>query len=394
MPIQYNSDGIKTQNLNEILDEREQALKPILGENFTISQNDPIGNMELADATSELSIQELIAYIFPNQLDANTATGIFLDVICEKNRIYRKQPQYTTLNLKIKGSQNAEFISGSITVSDNMSGIYYNLNENCIIGETGEVVAKFICEEYGENYPLETSKFEILTPSLGLTSVELDYENANIVLGRFTETDEELRRRRQMSVQQVSTTLAESIKASLYSLDGVNSVIYFENDTMETKNGLPPKSFEYVVDGGDENEITDVIFKKKTIGSQAYGTTIINKKDSEDNIYKIGYTKADILNIAIDVNIETSTTLTQSWIDDVKSAIKNKFDTIQTIGKPIKEFNYISVLSSFSDITDISYVKFYEADSSVSEKDKVTLMQIEARQMPKLELKNIFITKK
>lgn len=394
MPIQYSSDGIKTQNLNEILDEREQALKPILGENFTISQNDPIGNMELADATSELSIQELIAYIFPNQLDANTATGIFLDVICEKNRIYRKQPQYTTLNLKIKGSQNAEFISGSITVSDNMSGVYYNLNENCIIGETGEVVAKFICEEYGENYPLETSKFEILTPSLGLTSVELDYDNANIVLGRFTETDEELRRRRQMSVQQVSTTLAESIKASLYSLDGVNSVIYFENDTMETKNGLPPKSFEYVVDGGDENEITDVIFKKKTIGSQAYGTTIINKKDSEDNIYKIGYTKADILNIAIDVNIETSTTLTQSWIDDVKSAIKNKFDTIQTIGKPIKEFNYISVLSSFSDITDISYVKFYEADSSVSEKDKVTLMQIEARQMPKLELKNIFITKK
>lgn len=388
MPIQYNSDGIKTQNLNEILDEREQALKPILGENFTISQNDPIGNMELADATSELSIQELIAYIFPNQLDANTATGIFLDVICEKNRIYRKQPQYTTLNLKIKGSQNTEFTSGSITVSDNMSGIYYNLNENCVIGETGEVVAKFICEEYGENYPLETSKFEILTPSLGLTSVELDIENANIVLGRFTETDEELRRRRQMSVQQVSTTLAESIKASLYSLDGVKHVEYFENDTMNNKNGLPPKSFEYVVDGGDENEITDVIFTKKTLGSHAYGETVIQKTDSEGSVYNIGYTKADVVNIGITIKLEVHSSQTQAWVNNIQTAIKEQFDKIQTIGDAIKDYNYMKILANYSEISDIEFIKFYDINdpSEMSEK-----MSIGARQIPKLETKNINI---
>lgn len=388
MPIQYNSDGIKTQNFNEILDEREQALKPILGENFTISQNDPIGNMELADATSELSIQELIAYIFPNQLDANTATGIFLDVICEKNRIYRKQPQYTTLNLKIKGSQNTEFISGSITVSDNMSGIYYNLNENCIIGETGEVIAKFICEEYGENYPLETSKFEILTPSLGLTSVELDIENANIVLGRFMETDEELRRRRQMSVQQVSTTLAESIKASLYSLDGVKHVEHFENDTMNNKNGLPPKSFEYVVDGGDENEITDVIFTKKTLGSHAYGETVIQKTDSEGNVYNIGYTKADVVNIGITIKLEVHSSQTQAWINNIQTAIKEQFDKIQTIGDAIKDYNYMKILANYSEISDIEFIKFYDINDPLEMSEK---MSIGARQIPKLETKNINI---
>ena len=266
MTIQYDSSGIITQNLTEILDERENNLKPIMGEDFVIDKTTPIGNMELADASSELTIQELIAWLIPNQLDANTATGYFLDCICEKNRIYRKQPQYTTLNLKLKGTKDSQFYSGDITVLDNLSGLYYDLNEDCVIGEDGTVVAKFICQDYGENYPLETSKLDIQTPVVGLDSVELNIDNLNLVLGRLTETDEELRRRRMYSVQQTSTTTLGSIQAVIYSIDGVKHVTYFENDTEKTDDrGLPMKSFEFIVDGGDEVEITDAIFNNKTV---------------------------------------------------------------------------------------------------------------------------------
>ena len=87
MTIQYDSKGIITQNLIEIIEERENNLKPILGLDFKIDKTTPIGNMELADANNELAIQELIAWLFPAQMDATTAEGIFLDAICEKNRI-------------------------------------------------------------------------------------------------------------------------------------------------------------------------------------------------------------------------------------------------------------------------------------------------------------------
>lgn len=390
MPIQYNSSGIITQNLNEILDEREQALRPIMGEDFAIDKTDPIGNMELADATSELSIQELIAYIFPNQLDANTATGIFLETICEKNRIYRKQPECTKLNLTLHGNKGSQFFTGDVTVSDNISGVYYNLNEDCVIGEDGTVKAQFICQEYGENYPLGSSKFDILTPVVGLDSVTIDFENANIVLGRLTETDEELRRRRFLSVQQTSTTLAESIKASLYSLDGVKHVKYFVNDTMsKDKNNLPPKSFEYIVDGGDENEITDVIFTKKTLGTQAHGKTIILKKDSEDNTYGIGYTKAEVVNIGILIKIQISSIQTQAWINNIQTAIKKQFDDTQTIGKIIKDYNYFKVLTGYNEISDIESVQFIDIDNASDTYEKTKM--IESRQIPKLELSNIII---
>ena len=390
MTIQYDSNGIITQNLTEILDERENNLKPIMGEDFIIDKTTPIGNMELADASSELSIQELIAWLIPNQLDANTAQGYFLDCICEKNRIYRKQPQYTTLNFKLFGTKDSSFLAGDITVTDSISGLYYDLNENCIIGEDGTVVAKFICQDYGENYPLETSKLDIQTPVVGLDSVELNLDNLNLVVGRLTETDEELRRRRMYSVQQTSTTTLGSIQAVIYSIDGVQHVTYFENDTETTDGrGLPMKSFEFIVDGGDEVEITDAIFNNKTVGTRAFGTTQIVKHDSEGNTYYICYTKAKPVNIGIDIELEVGSAQSNSWSNKIKDALKNKFDDIQKIGGVVKDYNYYTVLTNFSEITDIKSIGFYNIDAE--EKNVLPQYIIGEKEIAKLDVANISI---
>ena len=390
MPIQYDSNGIITQNLSEILDERENALKLVMGEDFVIDKTTPIGNMELADANNELTIQELIAWLIPNMLNAQTATGYFLDCICEKNRIYRKEPKQTTLNLIIHGDAGIEFLSEDISVSEEGTLVYYNLNEDVTISDGGTVVAKFICNDYGEYAPTSTSKFIIQTPLNGLKDVTIDYENANIVVGRLVETDEELRRRREYSVQQTSTSTLASIKSNLYSLDGVLHATYFENDTEETNElGIPMKSFEFVVDGGDENDITDVIFTNKTAGTRAYGTTLINKIDSEGNIYSIGFTKAEPINIGIDIKVQTSAPQSNSWKQNIINALKNKFDEIQEIGTLVKDYNYYTVLTGFPEITDISTLQFYNTDLEYP--TYYSQYVIDKKQIAKLNIKDIHI---
>lgn len=389
MTIQFDKNGILTQNFTEILDEREQSLKSVMGEDFIIDKTTPIGNMELADANNELSIQELIAWLIPNQLDANTAEGFFLDCICEKNRIYRKQPQYTTINFKINGTPNTSFIIGDITVSDSISGLYYNLNENVTINESGDVVAQFICQDFGENYPLEDSILNIETPMVGLDSIVLNVDNLNLSLGRLTETDDELRRRRMYSVQQTSTTTLASILANIYSLDGVLSATFLENDTDRTDaNGLPLKSFEFIVDGGDENQITDVIFTNKPAGTHAFGTTIIQKKDSEENIYSIGYTKAEHVNVGIDITLDVKSIQTQTWINNIKEAIIEQFKVIQDIGVNVKDYNYYTVLTKFPEIYDIRNIQIYKTNDSGH---KYTQLPITIKQIAKISISNINI---
>lgn len=371
MPIQYDSQGIITQTLSEIINERENTLKTVMGEEFIIDKTSPIGNMELADSNSEVLIHELIAYLIPNQIDAKTATGIFLDAICEKNRIYRKQANYTTLDLVIEGDKNTQFLSGDITITDSTSGLYYDLNEDCTIGDDNKVYAQFKCQSIGDYYPLSSTTFEIQTPMAGLTSVTLDFENSNLVVGNFTETDDELRRRRELSISLNSTSILESIKSAIYSLDGVKYVVPFENDTETTDtDGLPMKSFEMVVYGGDEDEITDTIFNKKPVGTRAYGTTVKVKTDSEGSLYNIGYTKATQINIGMEIKVKSKTLQAESWKQTVIEAIKTQFENIQGIGVTVKDYNYTKILTDFPEITDITSVLFYNTDEVEEEKVK------------------------
>lgn len=388
MPIQYDSEGIITQTLSEILDEKETSLKAVLGEDFVIDSTSPIGSLALAVANSELAIQELIAYLIPNQIDANTATGRFLDAICEKNRIVRKQPQYTTVDLIINGEKGSQIIKGDLTISESIKGNYYDLNEDVVVGEDGTVKAEFICEDYGEFYPYPSSTFTILTPVNGIESVTIDYDNSNIVIGRLVETDDELRRRRYNSVEQASTTTLVSMKSGLYGLDGVEHVTYFENDTETTNvDGLPLKSFEYVVDGGDEDEITDVIFLNKPVGTRAYGTTVIIKTDSEGNIYNIGYTKADKINVGMKISVKVSSLQSATWQNKVKQSIKDKFDNVQGIGQSVKPYNYFAVLTGFSEIVDIDSLEIYNIEDETPVYQ--TQYTIHKKEIAKLEVENI-----
>ena len=391
MPIQYDANGIITQNLTEILDERENNLKSIMGEDFVIDKTTPIGNMELADANSELTIQELIAWLIPNMLDANTAQGYFLDCICEKNRIYRKQPQYTTMSLILNGIANTEFKKGDLTISDKQSGVYYNLNTDVIIGANGTGVGQFICQYFGEYYPNNNTSFEILTPMMGLESVTLDEQILNLSVGRNTETDEELRRRRMFSVQQTSTNTLASIRSNLYSLDGVQHVAYFENETeKEDERGLPMKSFEYIIDGGVGTDIAQVIFNNKPAGTRAFGTKQEIVKDSEGLIHAIGFTPAQPVNIGINIRVETYSAQANSWKNEVAKALKEKFDNIQDIGTSVKDYNYYTVLTQYNEIADIHKVEFYNIDQE-GEKNYYTNYPIDIRQIAKLDVKNISI---
>lgn len=357
--IQYDSDGIITQTLTEILDEREDSLKEVMGDDFVIDKTTPIGNMELADANNELAIQELIAWLIPNMIDANTATGYFLDCICEKNRIYRKQPEYTTITLILNGIAKSEFLAGDITVLESVSGVYYNLNEDCIIGDDGTVTATFKCEDFGDYQPVPSSTFSIETPVYGLDSVTMDYANLHLSIGRFTESDEELRQRRKESVGQTSTNTLDSIKGNLYSLDNVQKVVYFENETESTDaNGLPMKSFEFVIDGGDSNEIARTIFNNKPAGTRAYGTTEITVQDSENVNHQIGFTRVTDVNLLMNVNISTVSPQSEAFKSVLIDALKEKFDDIQGIGDNARDYSYFAVLTQYNEISDISSIKF------------------------------------
>lgn len=103
MAIQYDENGLIIQSLLEILGEREEVCKQIFDNDFKISGESAVANLQSADADREFSLQELLLYI-ASQLDPDQAEGIWLDYICALNNITRYNATKSTIPIKITGT--------------------------------------------------------------------------------------------------------------------------------------------------------------------------------------------------------------------------------------------------------------------------------------------------
>lgn len=387
MTLKIDSNGVQIQTLQEILDERQSNLLSVFGEDFAIDRTSPIGNMELSDANNEQLIHECVAYL-ASQLSSETAEGYFLDCICEYNNIYRFPSAKSLCDFKIIGTPNTSITAEDLRIKDESTGAFWILNEDITIGSTGEIEAQFINNEYGPISNNSTNIITIMTPLSGITSVS-SIENNNLIIGRYAETDKELRNRRREAIQSTGAYSLDNIRSSIFTLDGIIDCKYLENYNEVEKDGLPPKSFEIIVDGGDEDEIVDIIFEKKTLGVKPFGSSTYTREDSQGNKYEIGYTKAQHVNTKFTINITTSGAQTDAWTDSLKSSIVEKFDEVQKIAVPVKAYTYYTVLTDIGNIDDIQSVKIEDINDETH--TKYDTLDINTRQIAKLSKDNIDI---
>jgi len=191
----------------------------------------------------------------------------------------------------------------------------------------------------------------IETPVTGLTSTR-NPEDA--ILGRNTETDAELRERREETLQVAGAATVEAIRARLLGLTDVTDVIVFENETDVTDiDGRPPHSFEAVVNGGDAQEIVDKIFEVKPAGIQTVGNqtgTAIDSQGFSNTINWSRPTEVDIyLEMDISVTVDAPVNAT-ALVEDALVAYGNGIG----IGKDVIVYpRLVCALEQFDWITDV-----------------------------------------
>ena len=114
----------------------------------------------------------------------------------------------------------------------------------------------------------------ISTPVLGWDSV---INPAAATVGRLKETDEELRTRFRNTKFERATNIMESLYSALLSVNAVNNVIIYENDTDITNGyGVLPHSFLVLIDGGNDYDIAYAIWNNRPTGIRSQGTTSID----------------------------------------------------------------------------------------------------------------------
>ncbi len=184
--------------------------------------------------------------------------------------------------------------------------------------------------EYGPVIIADGLIKEMVTLDTGIREITNDIAP---VPGRFEADDVEARQNFIKRCATRSKNMIESVTAEIYnSVDNVLSVAGYENDTeMTDPEGRPPKSVEFIVDGGDEGEIANIIYKKKTNGVRAYGSVLMDVADVFGNIHKVGFNRPDYRYIWLRVAVtkEKGKPIAPNYIQLTQDSILEDADVLQ-----------------------------------------------------------------
>lgn len=254
--MSYGFDGLFKMAIDEA--------KKQFGNDFN---TDETGNWYKLTAPIILSLAYLEnkAIAIKKSMNIYTATGEQLDDLLSNDLVFRIKGNKSKGTCIIKGDKGLVIPKNSVLVKGTNNLLYTNISE--VVLTNGTATSQFYCTTIGKNgnIPVNNIISTVKAP-LGVTDVK---NNTEFIDGADLESDYDYLQRYLLTVRTRDWSLPAIISA-IKQLNGVKSCDGIRNNTI-TDGIIPAKSIRIVVDGGDEQEIAETLYKRihtaNTVGS-------------------------------------------------------------------------------------------------------------------------------
>lgn len=231
-------------------------------------------------------------------------------------------------------SLNTTLVGNTLTITrdDVFQTVSFTTTANIGIVKVS-TVGEVIAENTGPIEQLVNTITEIATPILGWDSVTNPIAASP---GSLEETDEALRLRFRNSKFNRATNTLDAIYSALISIDSVEEVVIYENDTDAVDgNGVPGHSFLPIVLGGLSTDIANAIWDNKPIGILSYGNTTVAINDIQGFSHDISFSRPDGVVVYISIDLTTDANYPANGDDQVKQALIDYFSSQFGIGDDV-----------------------------------------------------------
>ena len=257
--------GYSTNTLETWKTKIQQVFVDAFGNDFIIADDTPQGVFinRLAELFYNCDMDGLNAFL---QLNINTATGVLLDYIAFLRGTKRKLGTNQQLTCSFTATTTPVYLSANtkFTVLDT-DYQYENTSATSIVVSPQSITLRAV-----ESGNQEVSVGAYLQSDIYIPSIT-NIQVTAVVKGKDTETDEELRRRLQLMTDDFLDTLGSTLSA-LLRLDGVIKIGFLQKEDDST---VPTNSTEFLVVGGDEQDIAKTILEYKCPTSLTSGSTTV-----------------------------------------------------------------------------------------------------------------------
>lgn len=291
--------GFNKKEYNDILSGMESRAKQSFGEDINLSERSPLG-MILQIIAWELKDNWQLGEDIYNSAFIDTAEGVSQDAVSKYIAISRKPAQKAIGVLKFEGNKDTTIPKGFRASTENTLVIFETTERGVTdIDGFAEIPIVALVAGQAGNTP-QHSITRIVNPVSGINKV---YNEESTVNGTEIESDMEFRERYYRSVSMGGSSTRESVESALLDIPDISDAFVEENDTMEFKGDIPPKSLAPYVFGGTDLEIAQTILLTKAGGIRSFGAIEQDIEDSKGIKHTIGFTRPTVKDLYIKLAI-------------------------------------------------------------------------------------------
>ena len=318
MTITIDATGLHTQTQSEIREEIIVAISAGLA--LTAAQTQrlrdrvtgSLNQLVRIEAEREAALQDALVSVY--QTLSLESEGVSLERVARLLGVTRRQASNSVVAVTISGTASTVIPAGTRWQYD-PTGSVWETQAEYTIGGGGTVEGNVVAEESGALLAPAASGtyWTLLDAVAGVTGMVTDEQS---VIGTSLETDAELRERVAIEAYRRGQGPQAAIRAAVVQVTGVTYVGVWESQALlatdTDSDGIPARSINVVVEGGDSDEIAAAIQASRAGGIRLFGMaggTLVERtiELSNGSPVLVQFNRVEDIDIWIDCEITTST---------------------------------------------------------------------------------------
>jgi len=284
-------------------------------------------------ATSETAIignanQTFLFYT--TQVDPAYAEGRMQDAIARIYFLERNPALPTTVAATCTGLVGVVIPAGSLASTSD--GTLYVCTDGGTIPSGGSITLNFACQQVG---PIPCPANTLTTIYQAIPGWDTVNNPSDGVLGQNVESRSDFEARRAASVALNSRGTIQAIQGSVLAVAGVLDAFSYQNDSGSPATfrgvSVPANSIYVSVSGGDDDNVAQAIWSKKSPGCGYGGNTTVTVYDTNSGYaapypsYSVTFERPAALTIAFEVQIANNAQVPADATTQIQNAIINAF---------------------------------------------------------------------
>jgi len=363
------ASGFKPKSFHEIKEEVEKTLTSEVDPYLHFGPGSVAGVLVSIIANQSRQVWEALAGLY-HSLQPDTAQGRALDALCSLTGTYRHKANYSRVKAMLSLNAHTALPAGSRIKT--ISGDFFKTTAE-VKNDTGKSIDKeadLIAEEVGPKLAHDDSVAEIMTPAAGWSKAVMSktYE-----LGRYDESDEELRIRRLVELRASGSSTMDAMRSRLLELDGVEAVHIKEGE----------HSFETIIRGGKERDIAETIWQCKPLGVKSSGSIEEKIKDSFKQERIVRFSRPKLVHLTLHANLKVKKLLDETAF---KAGLADFARSHFELGSEVYPSRFFTTILKNTDVLDVITLQLRDRSSG-----KIAPSEIKDDEIASLGLNDIYL---